>query len=332
MHYNHLITNFPSNTSFFDYTELFDVKEKKQVFVVDENVFSLFNFSVLQSPYFIVKSGEKNKSFQSVDRILYFLVSLNIDTNYELIGMGGGVVCDLVSFVASIYKRGIKHSLVPTTLLAMVDASYGGKTAVNFSGIKNLCGTYKIPENILIDVSFLRTLTEEELLNGFAEILKISFTSNKDLFLDISKSKSVRELQFDQIIRKALITKKGIIENDLFDNNNRKILNFGHTYGHAIESEYKLKHGFAVAVGCLFELKLLHSLSLISSDTLDNYRQVFNIYFNKIQIGIKINEITKFILNDKKINNGFIELVKINSVGNSELICVDINNLLNYAL
>lgn len=207
--------------------------------------------------------GEHNKSIESVARIWHILSSLGARRNSVLANLGGGLVTDVGGFAASCFKRGIRCINVPTTLLAQVDASVGGKTGINFNGLKNEIGTFSVPECVIIDNRFLQTLPERQILSGFAEMLKHALLSGEEhleevMQADLSKA---GEPEFLHLIEKSVKVKAAVVHNDPREKGLRKSLNFGHTIGHAIESisireSMDLYHGDAVAYGMVAELYL----------------------------------------------------------------------------
>lgn len=211
----------------------------------------------------VIKEGEQHKSLQSVEFIWSVLMANGARRNSVLINIGGGLITDVGGFAASCFKRGIRCINVPTTLLAQVDASVGGKTGINFGGLKNEIGTFSIPECVIIDNGFLKTLPHRQVLSGFAEMLKHALLSGKEqvnrmLNLDLIR---VDAPDFLQLIKESVEVKDRIVEADPRETGVRKALNFGHTVGHAIESvaidyQVDLYHGDAVAYGMIVELYL----------------------------------------------------------------------------
>ena len=202
-----------------------------------------------------VKSGESSKSFSTLEEILGDMMACELGRTDCIIAVGGGVVGDLTGFAASIYMRGIDFYNVPTTLLSQVDSSIGGKTAINFNGVKNNIGSFKQPKCVLIDTDTLKTLPERQIASGLAEAIKMSLTSDAALF-EMLESLSKHEIyeKIDEIIVKSLMIKKSVVEKDECESGLRKILNFGHTLGHGIEATEGmsgLTHGECVALGML---------------------------------------------------------------------------------
>ena len=198
-----------------------------------------------------VDEGEESKSIDSFSRLLQAMLDNGFSRKDCVVAVGGGVVGDLSGFAASAYMRGIDFYNIPTTLLSQIDSSIGGKTAVNFGGVKNIVGAFYQPKKVLIDPELLKTLSERQISNGLAEAIKMSLTSDKELF-DIFESKDI-ESSIDEIILRSLNIKKSVVEEDEKESCLRKILNFGHTVGHGIESaaQGELYHGECVALGMI---------------------------------------------------------------------------------
>lgn len=235
-------------------------QNKKIAIISDENVFPIYGEKIHQQLseyevcYYTVPAGESSKSLEMANNLYDFLADNQFTRSDAIIALGGGVVGDLASFVASTYMRGIAFVQIPTSLLAQVDSSIGGKTAVNSSKAKNMIGTFAQPDGVLIDPETLNSLPELRLREGIAEIIKCGAISDASLWKDLEKLTGIQDLleHSETIIQKALQVKKTVVEEDEFDNGSRLLLNFGHTIGHAIEntSGYGvISHGEAVAIG-----------------------------------------------------------------------------------
>ena len=230
-------------------------------FIIDSKVASLYKNIIPKERVFLFQAAEKNKTFLSLEKMLDFLRQHNALRDSTLVSVGGGITGDVAAFAASVYMRGIKLIQVPTTLLAMVDSSVGGKTAVNFKGIKNNIGSFYQPGMVLIDSNFLDSLTDKEYLNGLVESIKIAAIRDKEFFEYINSNKiSILKRSkaiMEYIIAESCRLKAEIVEQDEKEAGIRKLLNFGHTAAHGIESDsnYKIHHGFAVALGMIYESK-----------------------------------------------------------------------------
>lgn len=226
--------------------------------------FSLFReINILQNHIILIEPGENHKSMESVEKIWKVLISKGARRNSVLINIGGGIVTDVGGFAASCFKRGIKCVNIPTTLLAQVDASVGGKTGINMGGLKNEVGTFSIPECVIIDTCFLKTLPVRQILSGFAEMIKHALLQGGPHFQDIFSlsPESLSERISLDLIKESVRVKENIVKSDPTEKGIRKALNFGHTVGHALESVaieqgVEFYHGDAVAWGMVAELYL----------------------------------------------------------------------------
>ena len=234
--------------------------------LVDEhtkmNCLDIFLKECLINPKLIIEihSGEEHKNLSTCEHIWQKLTTAQIDRNSLLINLGGGVIGDLGGFAASCYKRGIDFIQVPTTLLAMVDASVGGKLAIDLENFKNQIGLFKSPKGVYIFPKFLQTLNQRQIVSGYAEIVKHALIADKD-YWQLLMETSIEKINWEETIYHSITLKNNIVESDPFEENKRKILNFGHTLGHAIESYYLKKekdilHGEAVALGMYLEAEL----------------------------------------------------------------------------
>ena len=266
-----------------------------------------------------LKNGEKSKSFFSYQKILNKLFELKFDRSDIVIAFGGGVVGDIAGFSAATYLRGIKYIQIPTTLLAQVDSSVGGKTAINVTHGKNLVGAFYNPSLVLISTYFLDTLSDEEYKSGLGEVVKYALIGNKKLKSIIEKNskqiinrkKSVLKI----IIEESIKTKSKIVTKDEKENGIRAILNFGHTFGHAIESynNYKdITHGAAITLGMVIASKISFFEGYIKEYQLDNIvNLITSIGLNADHGKYNYEKLKKYIKSDKKIKMGVLNIVLI---------------------
>ena len=277
-------------------------------------------------------SSEKNKNFNKLNHILNILLKENFNRNDSIIAVGGGIVGDVAAFAASIFKRGLHLINIPTTLLAQVDSSIGGKTGINTKYGKNLIGSFYQPKIVISDVSFLRSLPKRELICGYGEILKHALIKNRKLFNYLSKylDKIIKlESPFiEKAIYDSCSIKKEVVQKDEEEKNLRKILNFGHTFGHAYEAatgfSKRLNHGEAVILGIKsasefsFNKKKLSSkeFTLINQhiNNLDNSLRVNKFFKNK-----DLNKIMNFMKSDKKNINKKINLILLNKISKATI-------------
>lgn len=257
-----------------------------------------------------VDEGEESKSIDSFSRLLQAMLDNGFSRKDCVVAVGGGVVGDLSGFAASAYMRGIDFYNIPTTLLSQIDSSIGGKTAVNFGGVKNIVGAFYQPKKVLIDPELLKTLPERQISNGLAEAIKMSLTSDKELF-DIFESKDI-ESSIDEIILRSLNIKKSVVEEDEKESGLRKILNFGHTVGHGIESaaQGELYHGECVALGMIpMCAESIRSRVIEVLKRCGLYRM----------LEYDWNKISEAAFHDKKADGGRVTVVTVPDIGSFEM-------------
>ena len=271
-------------------------------------------------------AGEKSKSRAAKEKVENEMLSLGLGRDTCIIALGGGVVGDLGGFVAATYMRGIPYIQVPTTLLAMVDSSIGGKVAVDTGNAKNMIGAFHQPKKVVIDLNFLRTLPKKELPNGLAEMIKHALISDKDFFHFLEKNID-KILGYDlgilkQAIKRSCEIKAGIVGKDEKEKGLRKILNYGHTVGHAIESSlgYNIGHGQAISIGMSCAAKLSSKLGFLDEGSVirqNNLLEYVGLPHRIIHHRLKPKKILECIKYDKKIANGRINFVLLNSIGDA---------------
>ncbi len=265
-----------------------------------------------------IKSGEENKNIVTCNFIWQQLTENNFDRNALLINLGGGVIGDMGGFCASTYKRGIDFVQIPTTLLAMVDASVGGKLGVDFKGLKNQIGIFANPKVVLIAPEFLKTLDENQLVFGFAEVVKHALIADKDFWVELTKT-NFHDLIWKEVIVHSITIKNKIVLSDPQEKGERKKLNFGHTFGHAIESYYLQKgtpvfHGQAIALGMLIESKMSNLTEIEKGEITTYILSNFTLPYNPAK-----NKLIQFLLNDKKNKIGKINFSLLEGIGNCSI-------------
>jgi 3-dehydroquinate synthase len=289
---------------------------RKVMIITDEGVPSAYAEKIAEQckeAYIkVVPCGEESKSLQTAEEILTELLSHQFSRKDCVVAVGGGVVGDLGGFVASLYMRGVDFYNVPTTVLSQVDSSIGGKTAVNLAGIKNIIGAFYQPKAVLIDPDTLNSLPERQIVNGLMEAIKMGATSDKALF-ELFLNDEWKE-NLDIIIKKALMVKKNVVEQDEKESHLRKILNFGHTIGHGFESAAhgRYLHGECVALGMLY---------MSSEDVQDKLCEIYE------KLGFEVPEFYTFdleevkeaITHDKKASNQNCSVVYVSEIGNGSI-------------
>lgn len=268
-----------------------------------------------------IPAGEEHKNITTCEQVWEEMTQANVDRKALVVNLGGGVVGDLGGFCAATYKRGIKFLNIPTTLLAQVDASIGGKQGIDFKHFKNQIGVFQNPEAVLIYAGFLETLSRRELISGYAEVVKHALISDKKLWQDI-KNYPIAVDKLEKIIPAAVKIKYQVVKEDPFESGKRKILNFGHTLGHALESyllgkeERKILHGEAVAAGIVMESWLSWQLSFISEEEYNEITQVIIDIFPDIQYYLEeIYNITTYLQQDKKNEKGNLKFSLLEGIG-----------------
>jgi 3-dehydroquinate synthase len=308
--------------------------ESGVVIITDDNVFELYGGSFPLFPVLKVKPGEVSKQLKIIKNLSEKLLRLGIDRSGFILAIGGGVVCDVAGFLASVYMRGIRCGYVSTTLLSQVDASTGGKNGVNLGNIKNVIGTFRQPEFVICDTTMLRTLPDDEYRSGLAELIKTGFIGDPSIIEVLENSypeviKRDRTLLSD-LVAKSVKFKGSIVSEDEKENNLRRILNFGHTFGHAIELHESVKHGFAVASGmelsALFSLKKGHLTDSECNRVTDLLRK----YDLLKRYSIPTGKIEELILHDKKKSGEDIHFVFLGGIGKAIVEILPVQEVIDF--
>ena len=254
-----------------------------------------------------VPRGEGSKSFEQLERLLSAMLEASFTRGDCVVAVGGGVVGDLSGFAASCYMRGIDFYNIPTTLLSQVDSSVGGKTAVNFGGVKNIVGAFYQPKKVIIDPETLKTLERRQLMAGLAEAIKMAATSSAELFEIIENSEDL-DADLPEIIRRSLCIKSDVVEKDPKENGLRRILNFGHTVGHAVEgfNKGRLLHGECVALGMP---------PMCSGEALERVTKVLKKYGLPTEIEQSADELMPYLKHDKKMTANSVKVVLVDKIG-----------------
>ena len=272
-------------------------------------------------PVLWIEASEQEKTFATVERLFSQLLDLQSDRDTLLVGVGGGITTDITGFVASIYKRGLRFGLVPTTLLAQVDAAIGGKNGVNFDRFKNIAGCFRQAEFVYIDTDFLRTLPPRELRCGAAEILKTFLLADREAYEEAVAVFSRETPQVPgRLVRRAGEIKYALVEQDPEDHGVRQLLNLGHTFGHAIEkcsSQYK--HGEAVAIGIVMAARMACRKGLMTARDADRIRRDIAACGLPVEPPVPEDELRTAILQDKKRSGGTLRYVLPQTIGKATL-------------
>lgn len=271
---------------------------------------------------YVFEAGEQNKNTDTIGEIYKVLIDAHFDRNDVLIALGGGVVGDMTGFAAATYLRGVRFIQCPTSLLAMVDSSIGGKTGVDYRGYKNMVGAFHMPSAVITNPSVLNTLPDREYISGFAEIVKHAFIQDKEYYnylYDNAEAAINRDYDvITNIIYRSCLIKKAVVEEDPTEKGIRAFLNFGHTVGHAIEKymDFKLLHGECVSLGCVVSLYISYKRGNI---TLDDYNMSVDL-LKKYQLPVTISDIDEDTIvditkSDKKVDGNIIKFVLLRSIG-----------------
>ena len=336
---------------FYDEISKFDIKNKKLCIVTETNVAPNFldeledNLSKLAGKvcHFIFKAGEEQKNTDTINGIYECLIKEHFDRNDMLIALGGGVTGDMTGFAAATYLRGIDFIQVPTSLLAQVDSSIGGKTGVDFKCYKNMVGAFKQPKMVYINTSTLKTLPTREYISGFGEIIKHGFIKNKSYLEWLCKNKAdilaLNNEIVEEMIFESCKIKQDVVQRDPLEKGERALLNFGHTLGHAIEKgmNFTLLHGECVALGMCCALSISKTLGNISDEEYDDSVKLIESFKLpvKLSVNISTDEIMNAVFRDKKMDSGVIKFITLENIGNAvidknvsfEAIKTSINNL-----
>ncbi|GAB1370065.1 3-dehydroquinate synthase [Candidatus Kapaibacterium sp.] len=308
-----------STVKFSEIDDITNVLNQNNTFIIaDDLLTKLYPEIFLRLKPFIITSLENNKSLDNYSSCINQMLSTGIERNVNVIGIGGGIVCDFAGFIASTYKRGTQLTLIPTTLLAQVDASIGGKNGLNCNPYKNVIGCFKIPDKTIICTDFLKTLTNKQIFEGIAEVLKIA------IIYDINLFNYLGELSFDEILKQNTIkkiintsinSKIKIVNQDFYDSGFRNILNFGHTFAHSIEIEYNLSHGDAVAIGIMTSVNISKKLNIVDPQDYNKVTKLLETLKLSSDFNADLSIVAAVLKNDKKINNGKIREILIEGIG-----------------
>jgi len=304
------------------------------VILTDDNVLRLYGDQFPDVPVFSVTPGEVSKKLSVVEGLAVKLLEKGIDRSGFILAVGGGVVCDIAGFLASVYMRGIRCGFVSTSLLAQVDASTGGKNGVNLGSAKNMIGTIRQPEFVICDPSMLSTLPDDEFLSGLSELIKTAIIGDKDLF-NIIENSSKEILERDPEMLTMLITqavnfKSRVVSEDEKETGLRRILNFGHTFGHAIELQRGIKHGFAVASGMELAAEFSYESGFLSSSEKERIISVLRHFRLLEQEYIAESDMEQLIVHDKKKSGSSIHFVFTEGIGKATVKKISVADILGF--
>lgn len=307
---------------YFDtpFSFLYDqLDREKTVFITDQNIFSKHSEKFDGYKTIILQPGEGIKNQQTVDGVIRQMIDLEADRNSFLVGVGGGVVTDITGYAASVYMRGIQFAFVPTSILAMVDAAIGGKNGVDVGAYKNLVGTINQPQFLCYDFSLLQTLPDKEWVSGFAEIIKHACIKDASLF-SFLEEKSIHDFQKSSALIAELVEdnvniKYNVVANDENETGERKLLNFGHTIGHAIEKISGLLHGQAISVGMVAACKVSQKINKFSEEETQRVIRLISKYQLPISFSFDREKAWEILLHDKKRAGEEMNFVVLDRIG-----------------
>ncbi|MDL2310656.1 3-dehydroquinate synthase [Peptostreptococcaceae bacterium OttesenSCG-928-C18] len=320
-------------------SRVLELKNSSSVAIItDDKVYSIYGENIsnslskkgIRNVKFVFKNGEKSKNINTLSNILEFLADNRINRNDLIIALGGGVVGDMAGFAAAVYLRGIDYLQVPTTFLAAIDSSVGGKTAIDLKAGKNLAGAFKQPIEVICDVETFKTLKEDIFSDGVAEAIKYGILFDEEFFNRFLNNKvTAKSDDIIEIVQKCVEYKKDIVIGDEFDTGQRQLLNLGHTIGHAIErcSDYEITHGHAVAVGMAMIARSVEKKRLNEEKISNKIELALEKNNLPINTNYSVEELFKNTIKDKKVLGDTINLIIPKKIGKCELYNIDINEV-----
>lgn len=313
------------------------IQGRKCIIITDTNISKLYRPKFPEGfPVIEIGLGESNKTIQTLEHIFAKLLELEADRSTYIIAIGGGIVCDVTGFAASAFMRGLPFGFVSTTLLSQVDASVGGKNGVNFHGYKNMIGVFNQPDFVICDTNMLRTLDAKEFRSGFSEIVKAGAIKNRELF-NYCASNAAKALEFDaatldKMVYESVLVKARVVEADEREKGERRLLNFGHTFAHAIEKMTGMLHGEAVSIGMVLAAKVSEKLGMISKQDADSISETLNLYGLPVAPEMDVAHLFSAMKQDKKREGNEIHLVLLEAIGKAvtrKVSYVELENIVN---
>src|SRR6056297_3981355 len=303
----------------------------RAIAITDENVGRFYGDLFPVREVITIGQGETIKTLETVAGIYDQLIEREADRSVFMVGIGGGIVCDIAGFVASTYLRGVRFGYVPTTLLAQVDASVGGKTGVNFKGYKNMVGVFNQPEFVICDPRMLETLPERELACGFAEVVKHAAIADADYF-EFLERESPRAFSLDaavmeRVVYDSIAIKAGVVNRDEREKGERRKLNFGHTFGHAVEKNTDLAHGEAVSVGMMLAARISGNMGMLSKADVRRLERLLMAFGLPLSADLQDAGIMDAISRDKKRDGDALHFVLLEALGQAVVKEIPINEL-----
>jgi 3-dehydroquinate synthase len=307
------------------------IPQKNVIIITDTNVLHHYYEHLNQYPIVEIGLGENNKTFETLQYIFSKFVEFEVDRSWVVVGVGGGIVCDVAGFAASVYMRGLSFGFVSTTLLSQVDASVGGKNGVNFEGYKNMIGVFNQPDFVVCDPGMLVTLDRPELIAGFAEVIKAGAIRKPELFAFLEKNID-RALDLDpqvmeEIVYESVLMKAQVVENDEREKGERRVLNFGHTFAHAFEKIGSMLHGEAVSIGMVIASRLSEKLGKLNHSDVARIKNLLTKTGLPVECDFDMKLVLHAMKKDKKREGEQINLILLNNIGHAVIYKTDINQL-----
>jgi 3-dehydroquinate synthase len=294
---------------------------KQVVIVTDEVVDGLYGDQFPDFPKIVLGTGEEIKTLATVEHIIRQLIGMGIDRHGFLLGIGGGIVCDITGFAASVFMRGIDFGFVSTTLLSQVDASVGGKNGVNFDSYKNIVGNFNQPGFVICDLSMLKTLPEKEVRCGMGEVVKHALIKDAGMLEYIEKNHrkalALDEEVTGELVYRSIKIKSEVVNADEREQGERKKLNFGHTLAHAIEKHADISHGEAVSIGIMFASQVSYLLGMFGSEEVVRIKSLLESLDLPVRTTVDKALLAEAIEKDKKKNDRMIDFVLLDKLGNA---------------
>jgi len=303
------------------------------ILITDENIMKLYGAMFPAFPVITIGLGEKNKTLDTLSLIFDKLIEFEADRSTFIVAIGGGIVCDVAGFAASVYMRGLRYGFVSTTLLSQVDASVGGKNGVNFRGYKNMIGVFQQPEFVIVDIDMLKSLNDKEFRSGFAEIVKAAAIKSESLFSYIEHNYEKALLKdpivLEKMIYESVLIKAAVVEEDEKEKGERKKLNFGHTFAHSIEHNTGMLHGEAVSIGMALAADLSVKLGLLEENVAQRLCNILQKLGLPVTLKIDYRNLIAAMKKDKKRDGDNLNMVFLDRIGHALIKKMSINQLEN---
>jgi len=325
--FSNAATDFFFDGKFSSLPQLAD--RKNTILITDENVYKAHTKKFARWNTIVLKPGEAYKVQQTVDAIIDQLIEMGADRSTTLVGVGGGVITDITGYTASVYMRGIRFGFVPTTLLAMVDAAIGGKNGVDVGVYKNIAGTIRQPAFLLYDQSLLATLPLNEWQNGFAEIIKHAAIKDAAMFRALQQHDVAyyqrKKADCTALIKRNALIKIKVVQKDEYEKGDRKLLNFGHTLGHALENQYELSHGQAISIGMTYAAAF--SAQLLGFTATEKLTTVLEQYGLPTYASFNAKKVIEVLKADKKKVKDVMQYILLEKIGKGTVQAIPIKQL-----